>query len=765
MLPFPLANKYRGHPGFRNNQTEHFLPFRFYRLPERDQGFPLADIQFSDLAKYNGKLYAGGGFVGDSGNSGLFVTTDNGITWNDVPLPANNPNGIDSMVANGDTFYVASSSNIYITKNGGITYNRTNFSNGATITSMTQHNDIVYATSSNGRYFKTDNEGVNWQTVQNPQTPSFVNSLHFNGDQVFMAAWDGIYRSIDDGIGWSEINDGIRSLDIEALTADDDFLYAGTSGQGMFRSGDNGASWEKINNGIDSSGGYFIQDIIITESALYIGTEYGLYFSTDQGITWNRNEVPREFELAGRLARDGEVFVGFGYEGRIFVSRDMAQTWEVASTEGLPPYRGYNSVDVKGDTIVIGSFEDNVFISENLGASWKAIPFSMEYTFIYNLRFVDDALYAATSNGLFVTRDFGTNWSRLLNYDTEMVQDFVIDGEMVYAATGNGVQVGEAGGDDWHPHNEGMYTRSAQRLLQHDGQLFVGTFHASIWSINAKEITLPPLDDDGDGVVNAEDFCPNTAVGATVDPKGCETVSNDVIYVRSISTTCPNTANGTIEIVADLQNYRMDVLIAGNNYEQKFTKILASEGLIIENLAPGKYYLTISLPDVSYERKFMAEISGIASIIADQKTANEADKTAVYKVSGSTKYAVTVNGKTKNFHFTSINSNEILLENLEGLNTISIMGERECQGKIEDELVLSKSAYVYPTISNEKVSIVNAKGEVEITLFNLHGQLVLARKFHNADDHEISLANLKSGIYLLQTKTGNKVDTVKIVKP
>ncbi len=58
----------------------------------------------------------------------------------------------------------------------------------------------------------------------------------------------------------------------------------------------------------------------------------------------------------------------------------------------------------------------------------------------------------------------------------------------------------------------------------------------------------PPVDSDGDGVADADDLCPNTPAGTTVDADGCEVQGNqddDGDGVNNDVDQCPNTAAGT----------------------------------------------------------------------------------------------------------------------------------------------------------------------------------------------------------------------------
>ena len=67
-----------------------------------------------------------------------------------------------------------------------------------------------------------------------------------------------------------------KAIDVRAL--------AGTAGGKIYRSADDGATWTRINNSMNVT---YIWDIVIDANGmLYAGTENGIYYSNDNGTTW-----------------------------------------------------------------------------------------------------------------------------------------------------------------------------------------------------------------------------------------------------------------------------------------------------------------------------------------------------------------------------------------------------------------------------------------------------------------------------------------------
>ena len=114
-----------------------------------------------------------------------------------------------------------------------------------------------------------------------------------------------MFKSTDRGNNWTQINNGLDSLETNVLVVDpndSETLYLGTDDDGVYKSTDGGESWKKLNvSSIPKSFG--VGDIIVdpqNSNNIYIGTvdyfrlsesrgvlgDFGVYKSTDGGTTW-----------------------------------------------------------------------------------------------------------------------------------------------------------------------------------------------------------------------------------------------------------------------------------------------------------------------------------------------------------------------------------------------------------------------------------------------------------------------------------------------
>ncbi len=112
----------------------------------------------------------------------------------------------------------------------------------------------------------------------------------------------GVFKSTDRGNNWTQINNGLNSLETNVLVVDpndSETLYLGTDDDGIYKSKNGGENWEKL----IPSASFGVGDIIVdprNSNNIYVGTvdyfrlsesrgvlgDFGVYKSTDGGTTW-----------------------------------------------------------------------------------------------------------------------------------------------------------------------------------------------------------------------------------------------------------------------------------------------------------------------------------------------------------------------------------------------------------------------------------------------------------------------------------------------
>ncbi len=474
-----------------------------------DRSIGVTDMGFTSFLYFNSKLYAGGRSSALDPSRALFETSDNGISWQPVIIPGIGPNGVQSMVVKDGLFYVANDDTVFISSDG-VNWNSTSVNTNASIVSMGVTGNSVYLTTSAGRYYISPDNGATWNLVQNTSTNAMANHLIFLNNKIIMSTNQGLYESFDSGATWQLNNTGITGLEIESFGENSAYIFAGTDNQGVFRSSDGGLNWELINTGINTFNSLHVTSIINVNDDMYLGTGDGVYKSTNNGNSWDFIFNPGLNIATHALDYDNGVLVTGASGIGIYISQDFGVTWTLTSTNGISTNVDYESIEIIGNTIIVSTTNSEIFVSENLGASWnnRSIPGGFSTT--SDLQLINNKLYAATNRGLFISDNLGVSW-RLYNTDIKSINGIAIDGDKIYAATSTGVYVTNQTLGEWYPLCEGLGLKYTNEIYVKESILLAGTFSSSVWRRFKIIGGLPPIEDERTIGIDDLVLCPDSA--------------------------------------------------------------------------------------------------------------------------------------------------------------------------------------------------------------------------------------------------------------
>jgi photosystem II stability/assembly factor-like uncharacterized protein len=276
-------------------------------------------------------------------NQGLYRSRDDGRTWtslNDNLFASN----IFSLAADsvGALFALAQYQGIFRSTNGAATWTNTGPPGGGVQIphySMTQvasgGNGHVYALGLDSMYISSDN-GDSWRI------PRFQSPIRAAGD--ILTAPDGLLitefgtastliRSRNYGSAWQLLDSGLSGSRFQYQMPHNGHLFIGGS-SGILFSLDTGTSWQRRSN--DRPNRAVTYALGQTQSgSLLAATEFGLYRTGNEGVTWDTLGKPFRMDSVIRFTtlHNGRVFATV--PPRLYYSDNDGTTWTAIDSSGM----------------------------------------------------------------------------------------------------------------------------------------------------------------------------------------------------------------------------------------------------------------------------------------------------------------------------------------------------------------------------------------------------------------------------------------------
>ena len=278
-------------------------------------------------------------------------------------------------------------------------------------------------------------------------------------------------------------------------------------------------------------------------------------------------------------------------------------------------------------------------------------------------------------------------------------------------------------------------------------------------------------DSDKDGVLDADDLCPNTPQNAFVDITGCEifSLSADSYLLSIFSETCRSQNNGSINLSA-IENYDYSVTLTGDGFTE--TKTFTSE-VGFEDLSAGTYTLCITIDgNSSYEQCFTIvviepdelSVSTLGRSSNTKTGKGSSSKKITVSLTGGESYYVTLNNKV-----TITSESEIELELAQGVNNLSVKTNKDCQGVYNETIMFNSQPAVFPNpIKNNTIHVNSVdfyKNEIPVEIYDLTGKLLFSKTYQPTTNQlKIDVSSMPRGIYLLKVASKENTFNYKIIK-
>ncbi len=281
------------------------------------------------------------------------------------------------------------------------------------------NNDLIAGTFG-GKIYRSEDEGINWTRINEGMTVGYIWSLKVNaaGD-IFAATENGIYASTDNGATWASF--ALAGKDVRALLLTNTAMFAGIWGEGVAKSVNNGVDWTLKNEGLDFTA---VNTLAINSLGdLFVGTfGGGIYKSSDNADSWTKMDISYAHIWSIAINAADEIYAAT-YGAGLYYSPDGASFLKVTSVNAAFIY----SVSIDNGIVVASAWNGGVYVLPPVTKDgWQTL--GMEGFNISSVMVEGNMLYAGTSDGRlyrnnnpYLAVEDETN---SLNYSFELQQNY-----------------------------------------------------------------------------------------------------------------------------------------------------------------------------------------------------------------------------------------------------------------------------------------------------------------------------------------------------
>ncbi|MCE2734818.1 MAG: YCF48-related protein [Flammeovirgaceae bacterium] len=357
-------------------------------------------------------------------NDGLFMSNDNGATWQSITTFGSTVNHTSNVFFkhNNNLFTSVLASGLYRSQDMGLTWQaQNNHGLEPMLVSwgfMEEHNSGLYLYGYSGLCRSTDG-GQTWQKLPTPPFLSVIN-LVFVGNRIVVTSYDAIYYSDDHGNTWTKSVSAPTKL--TRMHSHNGVLYAVSSSSAVYKSTDGGVNWSLINFGSVFSNSpvnaiAYVFGFASKGDTLFLANDFvGVIYTTNEGNTWtvpNNNLInsTQDFGSYGLKLNDNKLYLLSDF-GSLLVSSDWAETWSVFSKEPIPSE--FYDIVFAGNSSIVSQY-GGIAVTNDNGNTWEykneGLPFSYptpNYDGTAFSKVVGNKVYLATWSGKVYTRDLNT---------------------------------------------------------------------------------------------------------------------------------------------------------------------------------------------------------------------------------------------------------------------------------------------------------------------------------------------------------------------
>jgi len=239
----------------------------------------------------------------------------------------------------------------------------------------------------------------------------YGNTLYTIGETIFAGTDSGAYRSTNNGLNWTLINNGFQTTThrLYDFAYGNGKLWCATDGSGPYYSTNNGANWIREY----SYTMYNSYSIEANNEYVYTSKGSSMYYTTNLGSNWAYTGGVNGF---GGLIFNGNTVYGLHENGGIFKSILGSTSWTSINGNLLTNIQVHD-LKFRNNKLYIAT-ETGAWSSTNEGANWTNINVFNYSSIFSSIEVLNNNIIASTRNynnpslnKVYITADNGSNWA------------------------------------------------------------------------------------------------------------------------------------------------------------------------------------------------------------------------------------------------------------------------------------------------------------------------------------------------------------------
>jgi photosystem II stability/assembly factor-like uncharacterized protein len=372
-----------------------------------------------------------------------------------------------------------------------------------------------------GRIYRSTDGGVRWRHSSDLFATALVVAPARRGQPtVYAGTSKGVFRSLDGGLTWNPVSQGLRGQEISVLAVHASrpgTLWAGTGpnvrpfAPGIFKSVNGGATWSFSSRGFFNEPAVTLAFDPVHPGVLWVGSpSYLVQRSPDGGATWTSrsgNLVRESNHRVDLLVADpaDPATLWAGTNKGVWITEDGGALWE-ARNEGLLPPGGPRFLEIKllrvapsNAAVAYVSIFSGLFKTVDQGRHWTRLNGPFEFPPSEMDVLIDprdpDVLYVAAEN-LWVSRDGGLTWTELHIAEWGVVARRLAadprDPDVLYLAAEDAIYRRSDRGGSWEMVAQYSPSRRVDIAVAPTGEVWAVAPTGDVWSAGPEGVLFSP---------------------------------------------------------------------------------------------------------------------------------------------------------------------------------------------------------------------------------------------------------------------------------